>query len=52
MPIEGYVLLKIAETLVFGMIVVVIGGPFARMLAHRLDRRDVPPQALQQMATA
>lgn len=50
MPIEGYVLLKIAETLVFGMIVVVIGGPFARMLAHRLDRRDLPPQELQEMA--
>ena len=49
MPIEGYVLLKIAQTLVFGLIVVVIGGPFARMLAHRLDRRDVQPKELQEM---
>jgi hypothetical protein len=48
-PIEGYVLLKIAQTLVFGLIVVVIGGPFARMLAHRLDRRDVQPRELQEM---
>jgi uncharacterized protein involved in cysteine biosynthesis len=46
-PIEGYVLLKIAETLVFGLITIVIGGPFARMLAHRLDRRDVQPKELQ-----
>jgi hypothetical protein len=48
-PIEGYVLLKIAQTLVFGLIAVVIGGPFARMLAHRLARRDVQPKELQEM---
>jgi DNA repair ATPase RecN len=49
MPIEGYVLLKIAQTLVFGIIAIVIGGPFARMIAHRLDRRDVQPRELQEM---
>ena len=49
MPIEGYVLLKIAQTLVFGIIAIVIGGPFARMIAHRLDRRDVQPKELQEM---
>lgn len=49
MPIEGYVLLKIAQTLVFGIIAIVIGGPFARMLAHRLDRRDVQPKELQEL---
>ena len=49
MPIEGYVLLKIAQTLVFGIIAIVVGGPFARMLAHRLDRRDVQPKELQEM---
>jgi hypothetical protein len=48
-PIEGYVLLKIAQTLVFGIIAIVVGGPFARMLAHRLDRRDVQPKELQEM---
>jgi hypothetical protein len=48
-PIEGYVLLKIAQTLVFGLITVVIGGPFARMLANRLSRRDVQPKELQEM---
>jgi hypothetical protein len=48
-PIEGYVLLKIAQTLVFGIIAIVIGGPFARMLAHRLDRRDVQPKELQEL---
>lgn len=49
MPIEGYVLLKIAQTLVFGLIAVIIGGPFARMLAHRLDRREVQPKELQEL---
>lgn len=49
MPIEGYVLLKIAQTLVVGLIAVVIGGPFARMLAHRLDRREVQPKELQEL---
>ena len=46
MPIEGYVLLKIAQTLVVGIMVIVIGGPFARMIARRLDRRDVQPKEL------
>lgn len=50
MPIEGYVLLKIAQTLVFGLIAVVIGGPFARMVAHRLDRRDVRPKELEELS--
>ena len=49
-PIEGYVLLKIAQTLVVGLITIVIGGPFARMLAHRLDRRDVQPKELTEMS--
>jgi hypothetical protein len=44
--IEGYVIQNSIQMIVYGLVAIVIGGPFARVLARRLDRRDVHPQEL------
>lgn len=50
MPIEGYVIQNVVEMIVYALVAIVIGGPFARVLARRLDRRDVQPAELQDIA--